>query len=696
MPTHSSAKGLIAFLSLLLIMMAGWFARMDDLADWSAQPERAFYAEEPLLRGADGYYYLDLGRDLLEGTYEAGLPREGEVQHTFPRPERVPLLGVMIAKGSEISAYSPLWVAALIPAFLGPLLAIPLFLLGRALGGVVMGLSGAFLGIISPFYVQRSSLGWCDTDVLNVTWLMGLVYCFLRFSKAEPGRGYGWLGGALTVYGGFVWWWEQAPAQITAIFLFLLVLAGIHRPYRQKREQMILAGTALLALGMLGGWLGFDYLLGIPGNLLGNLTFFSKSAAGGFPNLSASISEFRTPTFDYSMRATSGNPQIFLVSGIGLALLLWQRRREGVLFLLPAVGLGLWGLLFTQRFLIFLGPVMVLGYGYLLQTLLDRWGDKQFRTSVALVILGLGLAWYQSQTRIYRTTYLPGKFEATQVQGMVQARELVSEQGVIWAWWDFGHLLRYWTKNRVISDGHSDVTSGEHIVYTAIPLATADQRLAANFIRFYAERGREGMQLFYRAVGGERQQGLELVKGILAAGPQAAREMISGAHLIPQGEWRGVEGWLDFFFPASAKPSYLFLPGRMLKMVRWWYPFGSWDIDHRRGEDSFFKSIPKNVQKVSDGGYVSPDGTFRVPADSLNQYQSSETARWLRRSDKKLDRTLLMLEPDHEGFIMNLGVERSTLIQLMLLQRPRDGYFTPLLLEGLDYQLWEVHPDPRG
>ena len=66
-----AGKRLIKVLSFVLILTVGLLLRLDPLTDWLAEPAFALYRGEPLLNTFDGYYYLRLARDLLEGGYGA-------------------------------------------------------------------------------------------------------------------------------------------------------------------------------------------------------------------------------------------------------------------------------------------------------------------------------------------------------------------------------------------------------------------------------------------------------------------------------------------------------------------------------------------------------------------------------------------------------------------------------------------------
>ncbi|MFO7728885.1 MAG: STT3 domain-containing protein, partial [Desulfonatronovibrio sp.] len=194
-------------LALILILCIGLFVRLEDLDDWKERPSEAFYQNEPLLTCFDGYYYLNFTRDLLWGNYDR-IDWKRDVPDGTERPFPPPLLSVVTAGIAKISPYSLNWIAAVLPAFIGVLLAVPLYAMGRFYGGAAMGLTAALVGVVSPFYAYKSGLGWFDTDIMNVTWVMAIAWCALWFGVEKTVRRYWYFALGLIVSFLFYWWWD--------------------------------------------------------------------------------------------------------------------------------------------------------------------------------------------------------------------------------------------------------------------------------------------------------------------------------------------------------------------------------------------------------------------------------------------------------------------------------------------------------
>jgi hypothetical protein len=693
-------KLLLEILCLLLIMVVGWYDRVDQMSNWFSQPETTFHEKDPLLQGLDGYHYLNLSREYSQGTYDANIAKNREdTQPIATHPDHVPLLSVLIAKVSEATSYSLLWAAVLIPAFLGPLLAIPLYLLGRFFGGAIMGLTAAVVGIYSPYYVQRTGFGWCDTDVFNVTFLFGLSYCFLRFSHSKPGRGNGWLAAALSIFFLFIWWWNSAVAQITAIFLALVFLTMVYPRNIGKTRKLVLAATAVAALSVVSIWLGFDYLAQIPYSIAKQLLFFSKaSSTSTFPNIAQSISETANPSMAKIVNMTSGGMMFFTISALGTLLLLRLRLRDGALIMIPALMISVWGM-FTVRFLIFSGPFLALGLGFLLSTIWQRWGKERYRLVGPVIILTILLALFFRFNQVSTMNFQHKILQAETAGAMAQAKDIVPKDGVIWVWWDAEHPLQYWSERKVI--GFTNQNTGEHVVYLSLPVIAADQRLAANFMRFYLKRGQVGMQTLYKSTSGDIHKGMELAKKIAAAGPKKALEILKSTKLTPQHGLESVDDWMEFFFPANSPPIYLFLRLRSIKIIRWWYKYGKWDVRRNNGPNSIFVHLD-HLKKRENGDLVAPNGRLQVSADGKLYNASAKLMQKIMEKPEKLkdlnfeappSLTVMERKAKEQFFFMNKSIADSTIIQLFIRNRPQAGYFKLAATYDEDHQLWEVLPD---
>ena len=187
---------------LIVIAIAGFYIRFDNIDHWLTNKSQYFTSNGlPVTLGVDSYYYIDIADDLL-----AGKLKKIDDQRHYPsgstKPTAAPLLSVLLALFSFITRQPLEWIAVLFPPFFGVLLAIPVYFLAcslaansllpwkkplpvSAMEAKFVGFSAALFSLLSPAFVARSSLGWCDTDVLNVTFTTMSAYLSLRFFSAE-------------------------------------------------------------------------------------------------------------------------------------------------------------------------------------------------------------------------------------------------------------------------------------------------------------------------------------------------------------------------------------------------------------------------------------------------------------------------------------------------------------------------------
>ncbi|MBJ18198.1 MAG: hypothetical protein CL933_02125 [Deltaproteobacteria bacterium] len=690
--------------ALLLIIVLGLWARINDLNEWKSAPRIAFHQGEPLLATYDGYFYLTLARDLLEDRYERIDELRSVPDHPL-RPSPPPLLSVLAAGIAKLTRISLNWIGVILPAVLGTLVALPLYGLGRLFRGPVMGLSSALLGVLPAAYVYRSSLGRFDTDCLIVTLTMSGIFFFLRFAEEKGRRRYLFLVAGLLNYAIFLWWWDQATHVVTPISLFPLLVALVFHYRPPRPEALVLlslfcAGTLLVLT--ITGW---DVLQQILRSIMSAHGYLSKAPVGDFPNMGLSVSEQGRHSFALIMERAAGSWPVFVLSIGGLFLLLRERPTK---FIFLSVPILLGGLSFSSasRFEMFLGPVCALGGGFLVSEIWQRRTRSLLAVPAALVLTGLAAG---SMIHGYhRTTNWPPIHPST-VQGMELAQSKTPPESVLWTTWGYGYAINYWARRATMNDGQ--VHTGERTVYNFIPFATDDSRLAANFIQFFSKHGTAGIQNFYRSLGDDDARGLSLIKEILAAGPQAGEEILASHDLAPVGQLNTTSDWLDFFFPADAPPSFIFLHRKMPATSYWWFWFGSWDIERLDGTHpsrATFRNISIRGTEIRGSS-----GLVADLENGLVRYQGREIrigraviheglkTREYDFSDGGSEELKVLL-PTRFAVLQEGKLARSVFSNLYYSESGPSRYFRPVELKRPAYQLWEVtgdsftgaHPSP--
>ncbi len=693
----NSSKRWIECGLILLILALGLLVRLEDIRDWEAQPQRALYQGEPLLTTFDGYYYLTLARDLAENTYRP-VDEKRAVPDCPPRPQPPPLLSEIASLASQISSVSFNWIGAVTPAVLGILLFFPIYGIGRFYGGSVMAASAGLFGIMSFYYVYRSSLGWFDTDCMNVTFAMSAVFFALKFGETKDSKRYLWFAGAIVNYILFLWWWDQTPQVTTVVALLPLVAALVFFYRPSKREGMVFLG--LLLAGVLGvlALKGMNLPIKTVQGIVNSYKYISKQVQGDFPNIGVTISEQIIPTLPEIVAKTTDNTVTFFLSLIGLGLLFWRYKVKGIYLAVPAL-LAALSFFFAKRFMIFLAPTLALGGGFIIS---EIWALKgRYKVAAPAAVLAALIFVVPSFQKDMTKTFWP-KEPPHIIAGMAKAGGVTPDNAVLWAWWDHGYPMIYWAKRATINDGQ--VHGGERSVFNGLPLAAGNERLAANMMQFFVERGiKNGTHKVYKACGDDAARGFNLIKAVMAAGPDRASELIESARLQPQGTVKTTEDWLRFFFPAQSRPIYLFLDWRLTVTNYWWFWLGSWDPESHDGIHPAYASF--YGVKIKDGKIFGASssgqpmivdiekgmlrfGSKEAPIKKLflRYPKRVETKNYNRQKGLNFEAALT------QGYAaaMNDPISKSVFNKLFLRHVFNPGFFEPVVLHTPSYQIWKV------
>jgi dolichyl-diphosphooligosaccharide--protein glycosyltransferase len=675
------------WIAIAAIVIVSLWIRMDDLRAWSRQPHRAFYNDRPILVNFDGYFYLSLARDLLKGRYDTFDELRG-VPEPQKRPMPPPMISLITAAIATITPFNLDWIATVLPVFLGVTLAVPLYLFSRLYGGGLMAAVAICVGLCSRYYVYRSNVGWFDTDCLNVTLAFSVTYLFLRFGMISTTRRYLYLAGGSLVALFFFLWWDQTHTAVAVIALCPLVLTAAlyYRP--QGNERWLAIGAVILIGSGLLIWQG-PRILWLPlEKAMEAMGYVAKAQLGVFPNTAQSVMEQARPDLQSLARISTGNVMTFFLGHIGLVWLLIHKKRQ-VVPLLVLFGLGCFSLFFARRFLIFYSPLLAIGLGFAVQQLWDmQWRWPRARP---VVLLGAAIICLFAAKDSLQRVYWPKEI-APIVAGQQRLAQESAPDALVWAWWDHGYPIRYWSRRATINDG--SLHNGPRTVSNAIPLSSGSPRQAANFMQFYAVRGVQGLQTVLDQ-SETPAKGMQVVQQVLAAGPEAAAALLHRFGLAPQQQW------LDFFFPKQRREIYLFLDLRVARTAHWWHWFGTWNIEAQQGSHGKFQLI-RNC-RLKGRQIQAPD--LSVDTDKgllISNQRKLPLARFyhndgqtLKRSDYQRDSRWYFVfhEASRVGALIDRDFSETLFNQLYLFENPDLRFFSLHSHHFPYYQIWQVTSD---
>ncbi|MBU0484576.1 MAG: dolichyl-diphosphooligosaccharide--protein glycosyltransferase subunit STT3 [Proteobacteria bacterium] len=580
---------------LLLIMSVGFYVRFDNLSYWYQHKDNFFFASYslPATINIDSYYYLDIAGDLLHGDMQ-----KFDDQRCFPagsvRQSSAPLLSVLLAGLSFLLDFPLEWVAVILPPFLGILLVIPTYFLGYTLAintkmpwgrkrtispveAKIAGFCAAFFAVLSPVYIERSSLGWCDTDILNVTFLTSCILFALRSytgqAKNEQVRFLALFGLAFLL---FVWWWDQAVGPVMVLSGGVLLLLLLMTFYENRRRFLsYLPVLAVILFGMII-WKG-EFLVTIHHSILNTLKYVMGAESNSvFPPLAEFVLEQVGISFQAVAIRVGGSIFNYTISIIGLvflALISWKKS----IFLLPLIALSILSFE-VSRLNIFVAPLCGLGLGFVAVALFKSGYLPDRGKLVFLAFFILFFSWFPIVEAQKYNFILPA-LDPSLYEAMGDLAEDTPEDSVIWSSWGHGHPLVFYSKRKTISDGVFHPSSLLYISF--FPLATDNFRLSANWIQFYTVNGQNGLAKIFKVLTGATDdwgQGGPRLQELLGAGVEVSKNILKEKYQKTPAE---IEELLAFLFPVDCPPVYLFLDYKLVGEK--WYFLGKWDLANRSG-----------------------------------------------------------------------------------------------------------------
>lgn len=474
--------GLVVALGVLV--RAFWYVTgdLDGAFQWHGYP---------ILTSTDAYFFAAGVGDLTSSAWGDGVLRLAEGhQHGLVA------LGALLVGGLGIAAEA---VFTWLPPVLGALVVVPVAVLGRTLGGPLLGAAAGLGAAFAPAHVARTTIGYFDTDVFAVTTPLMAVALMLsalerRADTSLPRSAvaaafvlaaYPFLydqGNTVALalvlaFGGWVWWSARGASGSDggwghrALALFALALLAWPVWF-----TLPVVGIAVLALPHLPKWrherwvaLGLLVLVIATGpaarSLYRKLEIYggAKDAAAlveaqGEPDLregdwgevdtTGLVSEARRLPLEVMFAKTAGHWVVFWVGAVGLLLLCFARPT--LLIAGPLVALGLFAFVGGHRFLIYLAPLVALGVAYVAVRISVWAPTSQLRVAVvSLSALALFVpSALATMTGAPPTVMVRGEVEVLEALGKRAARTDTTV-----AWWDYGYPTVYHARTRTLADG---------------------------------------------------------------------------------------------------------------------------------------------------------------------------------------------------------------------------------------------------
>ncbi|MFA7398266.1 MAG: STT3 domain-containing protein, partial [Candidatus Bathyarchaeia archaeon] len=262
---HVSHGTILAYAALILILFVAFTIRILPLR-WENLAMGTAYLNE-----FDPYYQLSITQHMINnGLLSPYTEHWINTMKWFPDgldmstslPSLPMTAAVLYSIASVFGQIDLMTFCSILPAFIAAVSCFILYFVGKDMGGRAVGLFSALFLALAPSYLQRSSLGFFDTEIPGVLGLVLFIFLFMRSMDGNRSLRASLLyavgAGLSLAY--FIAGWGAAYSIIGLVSLFILVLVLLKRYQpRMLVNYSIIFGIALM-IGTKVPYLGLSYL----------------------------------------------------------------------------------------------------------------------------------------------------------------------------------------------------------------------------------------------------------------------------------------------------------------------------------------------------------------------------------------------------------------------------------------------------
>lgn len=416
-----------------------------------------------MLNTNDAYFYAEGARDIMEGIKNTNLS---------PTYEILPIITAFLVQVLHIDIDVLMFY---LPGFVGSLVVFPIVISLYYYGGFNIFVS-LFCGVLSGIgvsYYNRTMFGYYDTDMLVIVLLLFIAMFILRYLYRNTlcsifailllslfaltyyhSLVYVLFGFLLVLfcfkrsvsldilcisYASFLVLYELFGVYVSLLSLFLPFVMYIDRRYIAYIFYFVLfVFVVFVAYSVLPSVLGSAYFN--KDSIVSNSTFHYF----GVINTISETSNIDFSTFAYRV---SGGIFWFIIGCLGL-ILLFFKKREFLIFL-PFVVLGFFAYFKGLRFSFYSVSVFAIGVGYFLVFVLEYIkSHKTISTIIGILYAFVALFAHVMHIRSY---IIPPVLNNSEVRILNEIPSEIGDYAI--SWWDYGYIIRYYSKLNTIIDG---------------------------------------------------------------------------------------------------------------------------------------------------------------------------------------------------------------------------------------------------
>ena len=661
-----------------IAFLISFFARM-YWVDYASNVEEYKFNNQVMINTNDGYFYAEGARDLLAGSHETG--------DRSAVTEPVAYATMILYKLLPFISFETLILY--MPAFFGSLVVIPIILIGRAFEKTEIGFFAAVFASITYSYYNRTMAGYYDSDMFalimppfvaaflisyfkdqNKLWQALLLFSF-ALSKLLYPQSFTWMLGAIGFAFLYTVVFERKNKHIYLTlalslvmisdlpFLAKVLLTGVaayYTPLILSNLKILISATVVsaAAFALFGG---IDPIVSAAKAYLFKDSLTVKTTLKYY-DVVQTVREAGRMDINLFASRISGSMPVFILSLIGFAL--FVRKEKLFALTLPMFGLGLFAYFGGLRFPVYAVPFAALGLFFFVFWLISSLKGVA-KTSIATI--ALALMSIPNLYHIYGYT-VPTVFTAQTVKQLDALGKIAKHEDYVFAWWDYGYPIRYYSNVKNHSDGgkHDGATN----FIESFILCNTNQRASANMMRESVEGYEELIK-----------KGEEVKKGTLE-------------HLLEK-RGLGVDNYQqyldllskpDFVAAPKTRDVYLFLPYEMFEIFTTVKLFSNIDLKDGTAKTSPFLGIytdyKEDSQTINLGDAIIDKVEMRATIGKNSFPIKTSTVSYFDKNGSFVSRHqsvknggemhLVFLPSYHTYMLMDDEVFNSTFVQLFVLE----------------------------
>ena len=477
------------------------------------------FNNEFIINSPDGFYFAEGARDILAGGHELN-------DHS-PVDRAISILTAILYKIIPFISFETL--IFYMPAFIAPLIVVPMILIGKELKNVLFGFYASIIALFSFGFYARTFVGYYDDDLLTLVLPILLVYTLMLHSRRDDFKSLLFVAVTAVFYD---WWYTNAAIIISATAVCLAIYSFFFDKknlanYKALSLLLIIASQISVAVELGLSLLLILLFVGkkessrhyIYGLLLASFVLFAyyggmdpliakwnyyifkpiaqEDASIGLKYFSSlkTVTESQYASFESIVKYTTGNVYFFWAGLIGVIVLMLRYRL--FILLLPIFGLGILSIDGGLRFTGYGATAFAFGISYLLVIFTQLL--PLLPASIVAQIAVLFASVYPNINLIATTKVIPAMVK-DEVALLANFGKRAGREDYVYSWWDYGYPVRYYANVKT----HSDVGSQEgHLTFIESSVLTStSQMYAANTLRDSTELHEFRMQNKISSTGG--------------------------------------------------------------------------------------------------------------------------------------------------------------------------------------------------